>query len=159
MIRRVQEQSIPVYCWMKKDWGLKLPPSELIQRVKLLKYADNTTIVGLITKNMEDDYRSEIDRMVNMCKDHNLILNESKTVELIIDSRTNTSIKTPIIINDQSISATDSFKFLGTHINNKLNGIITPLTFSKQQINDYSTSDNSGNTESGKMYWYNSTPP
>ena len=56
-----------------------------------------------------------------MCRDHDLILNESKTVELVIDFRKNTSIKAPIIINNQPISATTSFKFLGTHINNKLN--------------------------------------
>ena len=89
--------------------------------VKLLKYADDTTIVGLISDNLEDDYRSEVERTVNLCRDLDLILNESKTVELIADFRKVTPIKAPIIINNQPISATDSFKFLGTHINNKLN--------------------------------------
>ena len=76
---------------------------------------------GLISDNMEDDYRLEVERTVEKCRDNDLILNESKTVKLIIDFRKNTPTKAPIIINNQPISATDSFKFLGTYINNKLN--------------------------------------
>lgn len=42
--------------------------------------------------------------------------NKKKTTEMTIDYRTKPSIKAPILIVNQSITITDSFKFFGTHI-------------------------------------------
>lgn len=88
--------------------------------IKTLKYADDTTIVGLITKDNEDAYRLEVEKSVNWCRKNDLVLNERKTIELIIDFRTKQSVKAPILIDSQPITITDSFKFLGTHISNNL---------------------------------------
>ena len=53
----------------------------------LYKFADDTSVVGLITKEDESSYRREITEMVRWCEENNLILNISKTKEMIIDFR------------------------------------------------------------------------
>ena len=88
--------------------------------VNIYKYADDTTIIGLITNNNESDYRAQINQTITWCTDNNLLLNSSKTKELIIDFRRQPNPKTPIIISGEPVITTDSFKFLGTHISNNL---------------------------------------
>ena len=57
-------------------------PSTLI-----VKYADDTTIRGLFTGNDNTSYRREAERLGEWCGDHNLVLNTTKTKEVIIDFR------------------------------------------------------------------------
>ncbi len=45
----------------------------------LIKFADDTTIVGLITGNNETAYREEVQILTTLCKDNDLILNKKKT--------------------------------------------------------------------------------
>ena len=45
----------------------------------VIKYADDTTVTGLIHDNNEDNYRLEIDNIVDWCKNNNLFLNVKKT--------------------------------------------------------------------------------
>ena len=47
----------------------------------LIKYADDTVIVGLISNNDESEYNEQISEVVQWCKDHNLLLNAAKTKE------------------------------------------------------------------------------
>eukprot|EP00061_Rhincodon_typus_P007629 g29503.t1 len=49
------------------------------------KFADDTTIVGLISDNNELNYSREIESFVTWCNENNLSLNVSKTKELIIN--------------------------------------------------------------------------
>lgn len=88
--------------------------------VSLYKYADDTTIIGLITNNQETVYRAQINQAVTWCTDHDLLLNTSKTKELIVDLRRQPSPKTPVLIEGEPISITDQFKLLGIHISNNL---------------------------------------
>lgn len=88
--------------------------------VSLYKYADDTTIIGFITNNQETEYRAQINQAVTWCTDHDLLLNTSKTKELIVDLRRQPSPKTPVLIEGEPISITDTYKFLGTHISNNL---------------------------------------
>ncbi|KAK3514232.1 hypothetical protein QTP70_010413 [Hemibagrus guttatus] len=57
------------------------------QSVKLLKFADDTTLIGLISDGDKPAYRSEMDRLVSWCTMNNLDLNCLKTVEWIVDFR------------------------------------------------------------------------
>jgi hypothetical protein len=52
-----------------------------------IKFLDDTTIVGQITKNDETAYREEARAMAEWCPEKNLSLNISKTKELIVDFR------------------------------------------------------------------------
>ncbi|KAK3571095.1 hypothetical protein QTP86_001787 [Hemibagrus guttatus] len=57
------------------------------QSVKLLKFADDTTLIGLISDGDESAYGGEMDRLVSWCSMNNLELNSLKTVEVIVDFR------------------------------------------------------------------------
>ncbi|KAK3508499.1 hypothetical protein QTP70_031355 [Hemibagrus guttatus] len=53
--------------------------------VKLLKFADDTTIIGLIQDGDESAYRQEVEQLAAWCSLNNLELNTLKTVEMILD--------------------------------------------------------------------------
>ena len=53
----------------------------------IIKFADDTTLVGLNSGGDESAYRAEVHGLVTRCKDNNLTLNTAKTKELIIDFR------------------------------------------------------------------------
>ncbi|KAK3574568.1 hypothetical protein QTP86_010187 [Hemibagrus guttatus] len=52
-----------------------------------IKFADDTTVVGLISKNDESAYREEVQQLTSWCKDNNLSLNVDKTKEMVVDFR------------------------------------------------------------------------
>ncbi|KAF7645581.1 hypothetical protein LDENG_00201770 [Lucifuga dentata] len=66
------------------------------QSVKLLKFVDNTTLIGLISGEDESAYRWEIDHLVTWYRHNNLELNTLRTVEMIVDIRKNPAPPTPI---------------------------------------------------------------
>ncbi|XP_073725199.1 receptor-type tyrosine-protein phosphatase beta [Misgurnus anguillicaudatus] len=84
--------------------------------VKIIKYADDTKKIGLISNNDEFAYRSEVSRLESWCAVSNLELNINKTVEMIVDFSTHL----PLVINNSSVSVVEHFKFLGTTITNTL---------------------------------------
>ena len=48
----------------------------------IIKFADDTTVVGLITNNDETAYREEVRAPVEWCQENNFSLNVNKTKEL-----------------------------------------------------------------------------
>uniref|UniRef100_A0A4W5LD23 Reverse transcriptase domain-containing protein n=1 Tax=Hucho hucho TaxID=62062 RepID=A0A4W5LD23_9TELE len=86
----------------------------------LIKFADDTTVVGLITDNDETAYREEVRDLAVWCQDNNLSLNVTKTKEMIVDYRKKRTEHAPILIDGAVVEQVESFKFLGVHINNKL---------------------------------------
>jgi hypothetical protein len=86
----------------------------------VIKFADDTTICGYISKNDESNYRDQIKSTVNWCAHNNLVLNVAKTKEIIVDFRKMQNNKEPLIINGQEVDRVTSFKFLGMHISNGL---------------------------------------
>ena len=90
------------------------------QSVKLLKFADDTTIIGLISGGDESAYRWEIDHMAAWCTQNNLVLNAVKTVEMVVDYRKNPAPLTPITLSDSTIDIVESCRFLGTIISQDL---------------------------------------
>ncbi len=57
--------------------------------VKLLKFADDTTLISLIQDGDESAYRQEVKELAVWCSLNNLELNTLKTVEMIVDFRRN----------------------------------------------------------------------
>ena len=55
------------------------------QSVKLIKFADDTTVVGLITRNKKSEYRNHISSLLDWCSANNLELNVGKTKEMVVD--------------------------------------------------------------------------
>ncbi|XP_063344797.1 interferon-induced very large GTPase 1-like [Pelmatolapia mariae] len=86
----------------------------------IIKFADDTTVVGLISKNDESAYREEVQRLTDWCKDNNLSLNVDKTKEMVVDFRRTRGNHSPLSINGSSVEIVDSTKFLGVHLEKDL---------------------------------------
>ena len=86
----------------------------------IIKFADDTTVVGLISGGDETAYREEVQRLSTWCTLNNLVLNTSKTKELIVDYRRKKSDMQPIAINGERVERVSDFSFLGTHIEQDL---------------------------------------
>ncbi len=59
------------------------------------KFADDTTVVGLISNNDETHYREEVAQLAEWCGANNLSLNVEKTKEVVLDFRRRNSIDHP----------------------------------------------------------------
>jgi hypothetical protein len=86
----------------------------------ITKFADDTTVVGLITDNDETAYREEVREPAVWSQDNRLSLNVCKTKELIVDYRKRRVEQAPILIDGAVVEQVEIFKFLGVHITNKL---------------------------------------
>ncbi|XP_076605509.1 uncharacterized protein LOC143332121 [Chaetodon auriga] len=82
----------------------------------IIKFAHNTTVIGLYNNNDESAYRDEIQQLVMWCAGNNLTLNTKKTKELIVEYRkTKGCSHTPIHIDGAEIECVSSFKSLCSH--------------------------------------------
>ncbi|KAK7884028.1 hypothetical protein WMY93_027151 [Mugilogobius chulae] len=86
----------------------------------IIKYADDTTILGLIRGGDESGYRSTVKNIVNYGDENNLILNIDKTKEVVIDFRRNLPAPKPLTIKGTEVEQVDSYKFLGLQITSDL---------------------------------------
>uniref|UniRef100_A0A8C7Z516 Reverse transcriptase domain-containing protein n=1 Tax=Oryzias sinensis TaxID=183150 RepID=A0A8C7Z516_9TELE len=86
----------------------------------LQKFSDDSAIVGCVSGGNELVYRSVIKDFVDWCERNHLCLNTSKTKEMVIDFRRRTPQFTPVSIQGSVIEVVDSFKYLGVHLNKKL---------------------------------------
>ena len=88
--------------------------------VKLIKFADDSLLLGLISDNEEEYYKDAINGFVKWCEEHHLDLNVLKTKELIIDFRQKKEPLNPIFINGRPIEVVDSYNYLGVLIHKDL---------------------------------------
>ncbi|XP_052385670.1 uncharacterized protein LOC127933105 isoform X1 [Oncorhynchus keta] len=110
---RVRSQSSPV---LRVHLRLRGHASNSI-----IKFADGTTVVGLITNNDETAYKEEVRALGVWCQENNLTLNVNKTKEMIVDFRKQQREQPSIYINGTVVERVESFKFLDVHITDKLN--------------------------------------
>src|SRR4029434_8299781 len=80
-----------------------MSPMRVVSSVKLLKFADDTSLIGLISGGDESAYRWEIEHLVTWCGQNNLDLNALKTVEMVVDFRKNPAPPTPITLRDSPV--------------------------------------------------------
>jgi hypothetical protein len=83
----------------------------------IIKFADNTTVVGLITNN---DETGEVRAVGEWCQENNISLNVNKTKELIVDFRKQQREHPPIHIDGTAAEKVESFKFLSVHFSDDL---------------------------------------
>jgi hypothetical protein len=88
----------------------------------IIKFADDTTVVGLITDNDETACREEVRELAVWCQDNNLSLNviKKKIKKMIVAYKKRRTEHALILIDGAVVEQVDSFKFLGVHITNKL---------------------------------------
>ena len=87
------------------------------KNVKIIKYADDIVIIGLILNCVELSYLSTIASVTNLCSQLNLQLNANKTKELIFDFRKpNRTNLVKLLFNGSNIDVSSSIKYLGVYI-------------------------------------------
>ncbi len=87
----------------------------------IIKFADDTVVLGLINNNDEAAYLDEVERLTSWCQDNCLSLNVSKTKELIVDFRKRQQRPyTPLMISGTPVERVSSFKYLGVNISEDL---------------------------------------
>jgi hypothetical protein len=87
----------------------------------ILKYADDTVIVGSILNNEECMYRNQVSDFVSWCNANYLNLNVKKTKEMIIDFRRNIIEYSPLEIENEPVQLVHNYKYLGVVIDDRLN--------------------------------------
>ena len=86
----------------------------------IVKFADDTVLIGLISDDDSSKYVDEINKFVTYCKINFLELNVKKTKEMIIDFRKSNALPDPFIINDHTVERVRTYKYLGVMLNNNL---------------------------------------
>ncbi len=84
--------------------------------VKLLKFADDAPLIGFIQDGDESAYRQEVKELAVWCSLNNLELNTLKTMEMIEDFSRSPLALPPLTIMNSSVTAVESFSFLGSTI-------------------------------------------
>ncbi|KAI4904290.1 hypothetical protein NFI96_000159 [Prochilodus magdalenae] len=97
-----------------------------------IKFADDTTVVGLISKNDKKAYREEVQRLMNWCRTNNLPLNLDKTKEMVVDFRRTRRDHSPLNINGSTVEIVKSNKFLGVHLAEDLTWSLKTSTMTKK---------------------------
>ena len=86
----------------------------------IINFADDTTVVGLITGNDETAYREEVRDLTVWCKDNNLSLQRDQDKGDDCGLQEKEDRARPLLIDGAVVEQVESFKFLGVHITNKL---------------------------------------
>ncbi|KAK3523646.1 hypothetical protein QTP70_006308 [Hemibagrus guttatus] len=103
-----------VFAYLKNITGPLLDP------LQLLKFADDTAVIGLIQDGDESAYRQEIEQLPAWCSLNTLEFNTIKTVEMMVDFRRNNPALPPLTIMNSTVPTVESFRFLGTTISQDL---------------------------------------
>ncbi|KAI4881788.1 hypothetical protein NFI96_011483 [Prochilodus magdalenae] len=98
----------------------------------IVKFADDTSVVGLITENNETAYREEVQRLTDWCRTNNLSLNVDKTKEIVVDFRRVRGDHSPLNINGSAVEIIQSTKFLSAHISENHSGHLNTSSIAKK---------------------------
>ncbi len=85
----------------------------------ILKFADDTVIVSLFNSS-EFSHGQVLTDFISWCDLSFLVLNTSKKKDMIIDFRAQAPKHDPTVINGQPMDCVESYKYLGTVIDDKL---------------------------------------
>ena len=85
-----------------------------------IKFADDTSLTGLVSNADEASYREAVTELVEWCDENYLELNVTKTEEMVVDFRRNPGTIEPLIIKGKEVGIVCTYKYLGITIDNKL---------------------------------------
>ena len=108
---RVVYSHHPLYTLYTNDYRVKHSDSD----TSLIQFSDDSAFQGLFTNGLDSNYVEEVYRFVKWFEENYLILNVSKTKEMIIDFRRQKNTPTPL----QQIVHT--YKYLGFTVDDRLN--------------------------------------
>ena len=91
----------------------------------IIKYADDTIILGKIVNDNYEGYVTQVKKFVDWSKQNFLELNVKKTKEIIFDFRTNNKhIPDLLIIEEENVERVNQYKYLGFMIDDQLKGSV-----------------------------------
>ncbi|KAI4903258.1 hypothetical protein NFI96_009778 [Prochilodus magdalenae] len=85
----------------------------------LQKVSDDSVVVGCIRDGQDGEYRDLVNSFVDWTARNHLLLNVTKTKEMVMDFRRRRSTISPITIMGQNVELVDTYKHLGVQLNNK----------------------------------------
>ncbi|XP_078793907.1 uncharacterized protein LOC144987939 [Oryzias latipes] len=100
----------------------------------IVKLTVDTTVVGLISGDDETAHRDKVLKLSRWCQANNLILNTTKTKEIILDFRKNRVDPPPLHINGNCVERVHSFTLLGTTISADLTGSNNTIRKAQQRL-------------------------
>ena len=103
--------------------------------LKYWNFADDTTMIALITNSDESEYRDQVNKLIGWCNDNNLELNVNKTKEMIVDfRRKESSPPSPLVIDGRTVEIVQHFKFLGSTISSNLTWELNVVNIVKKAL-------------------------
>lgn len=104
-------------------------------------FADYNTEVGLLSDNVETHYREQLHHLALWCLENNLVLNATKTKEVIMDFRKSEGTEhAPLLIQGVEVERVDFVKFLGIHITKDLTWALNTSHLVKKAQRRFSSS-------------------
>ncbi|KAI4885165.1 hypothetical protein NFI96_024172 [Prochilodus magdalenae] len=88
--------------------------------VPLQKFSDDTAIVDCVRGGQEAEYRPLVEDFVGWCHRNNLLLNTSKTKELVVDFRRARPLTQPVFIAGVEVEMVKTYRYLGLHLDERL---------------------------------------
>lgn len=83
----------------------------------IVKFVDDTILLGLITNDKETSYKEKVWGLVAWCSANKLLLNMSRTKQMVMDWRRKKVDSAPLQI---CLERVPSFRFLGEHVEDEL---------------------------------------
>ncbi|KAK1793032.1 hypothetical protein P4O66_001740 [Electrophorus voltai] len=125
----------------------------------IVKFADNTVVMGLISDNDERAYLEEIKHLESWCQENNLLLNVSKTKELIVDcSKKQERHYQPMRISGTTVERVDSSGTLVFTSRRTCPGPAIPTPWQRRLVSVFTTSDAKETSDCPPRYCGTSTP-
>ncbi len=84
------------------------------------KYSDDTAVMACIRRDGEGEYRELVRAFSQWSVNNHLLLNTTKTKEMVIDPRRSKSPPLPVSIDGADIEVVSSYKYLGVHLDDRL---------------------------------------
>ncbi|KAI4877369.1 hypothetical protein NFI96_009196, partial [Prochilodus magdalenae] len=86
----------------------------------IVKFVDDTAVVGCITNSDESGYRQEIEHLEGWCRKNNLCINVKKPKEMIVDFRRGRHAHLPLHVGGSAVEVVFNYRYLGVHQSNNL---------------------------------------
>ncbi|KAI4890783.1 hypothetical protein NFI96_007798 [Prochilodus magdalenae] len=84
------------------------------------KFSDDTAIVACVRGGQEAEYRNLVEDFVAWCHRNNLLLNTSKTKEMVVDFRRARPLTQPVFIEGVEVEMVRTYRYLGLHLDERL---------------------------------------
>ena len=91
------------------------------EKAAVIKYADDTVLLGFVSNDADNLlYFDQVQQMSDYCNQSDLLLNHTKTHEMIFTTKKTKPIVPALHIDNKEIATSDEVKYLGLHIDSNL---------------------------------------